>query len=456
MSLARSVLALLFLLPVLPVASTDTAGAAPRCGGPLHMPRLRFGKPLIIDEVRAGGEPSVEGLADGTLLYAAHASTTLFKRDNMPDPDYLLPYTGVTYVWRSEDNGKTWAYVGLAGTGVGPHATVSGFSDPDFAVDKAGNVYTAGINLANVYVAKSSDAGRTWVGHPFGTIMTDREWLAADEEDVVYMNGNQIPGGRRLWKSTNGGLTFNLATPVQLPGGGPPSKIEVDKKTGRLYFPTGEGGVAVYPGARDDDFERIDAAVPGGTPHAHGFLNNMALDAAGNAYLVSNTETQVRVSYSTDGGRKWTTQVIHDAAPNTVLWPWISAGANGRVGVSWFQADRPVPDTEETDANYRVVAAQTRTGHGWRDRCGDSRPPAWQVAVATKKPFHRGTICSSGTICQVPGTDRRLGDYHTNSITAGGDFVIAYSDTEFKPESAVSKPAFVRQVGGLDFVPGKK
>jgi hypothetical protein len=120
---------------------------------------------------------------------------------------------------------------------VGPHATVSGFSDPDFAIDAAGNVITAGINLANVYVAKSSDSGRTWTGHPFGTVMTDREWLAADEENVVYMNGNQIPGGRRLLKSTNGGLTFNIATGISLPGSGPPSKPEVDKSDGRLTDP---------------------------------------------------------------------------------------------------------------------------------------------------------------------------------------------------------------------------
>jgi hypothetical protein len=37
----------------------------------------------------------------------------------MPDPDYVTPYTGATYVWRSTDDGDTWSYVGLAGTGLG-------------------------------------------------------------------------------------------------------------------------------------------------------------------------------------------------------------------------------------------------------------------------------------------------------------------------------------------------
>jgi hypothetical protein len=440
------------LLIGLAVVPTGQVGAQETCGSPPAMPALTFDAPKVFDTVRAGGEPGVEGLPDGTLVYAAHASTTLFYRDNMPDPDYVTPYTGATYVWRSTDSGTTWRYVGLAGTEVGPHATVSGFSDPDFAVDAAGNVYTAGINLANVYVAKSSDSGRTWTGHPFGTVMTDREWLAADEANVVYMNGNQIPGGRRLWKSTNGGLTFNLASPVQLPGSGPPNKPEVDKSDGRLYFPDGDGNMSIYPKARQNDYTRIDTEIPGGTPQQHGFLNDMAIDKAGNVYVVSNDHNHIYVSHSTDRGLTFETTTIHDASPNDVLWPWISAGEDGRVAVSWFQADRPVPDTEEVSAEYRVYAAQTATGHGWTDDCGASRPPVYEVAVATPEPFHKGTICSSGTTCQIGGIDRRLGDYHTNSITADGRMVIAYSDTSVKPQGAISHPGFIRQSGGVDFL----
>ncbi|MBI4259220.1 MAG: exo-alpha-sialidase [Actinobacteria bacterium] len=464
--MSRSVTLTLSLGLLLTFAPTGSTHAQEGCGGPPTMPPLTFEEPQIIDEVRAGGEPSVEGLPDGTLAYAAHASTTLFNRDNMPDPDFVTPYTGATYLWRSIDGGDTWRYVGLLGTEVGPHATVSGFSDPDFAVDAAGNVYTSGINLANVYVAKSEDSGATWTGHPFATVMTDREWLAADEEDVVYLNGNQIPGGRRMWKSTDGGLTFDLVNFVQLPGSGPPSKIEVDKSDGRLFFPAANGTVAVYPNAREGDFTRIDGVIPGGTPHAHGFLTNLTIDRAGNVFLVTNTRNQIRVSHSTDRGVTWQTTVIHDTTADDtpeiaedVLWPWISAGDDGRVGVSWFQADRPVPVTDDTVASYRVYAAQTVTGHGWVDGCGEERPPVYEVTVATPEPFHTGTICSEGTTCQAElpeAVDRRLGDYHTNSISADGRFLIAYSDTSFKPDGAVSHPGFLRMATGVDFVDGEE
>lgn len=463
-----SLAAFVIAAPML-AASGGAAGVAVAqedCGVPPAMPPLSFGTPQVIDPVRAGGEPSVEGLPDGTLLYAAHASTTLVNRDNLPDPDFVTPYTGATYLWRSTDGGDSWRYVGLAGTETGPHATVSGFSDPDFAVDTAGNVYTSGINLANVSVAKSEDSGATWSGHPFATVLTDREWLAADERDVVYLNGNQfvLPGAvsaRQLWKSTDGGLTFDLTNPVTLPGSGPPSKIHVDQADGRLYFPDGAGGIAIYPNARAGDFTRIDGDA-GATPHTHGFLNDMALDGTGTVYVVSNTRNQILVSHSPDRGVSWQSTVVHDTAADDtpdvaeeVLWPWISAGDHGRVGVSWFQADRPVADTEDTAASYRAYAAQTITGAGWIDDCGVTHEPVYEVAVATPEPFHTGTICSTGTTCQAAlpeAIDRRLGDYHTNAITADGRLVIAYSDTAFKPDGAIAHPGFVRQATGVDFI----
>jgi hypothetical protein len=455
-------IATVFLGLVLVFAPAGPIPAQEACGGPPVMPPLTFEQPQIIDEVRAGGEPSMEGLPDGTLTYASHASSTLIHRDKMPDPDFVTPYTGATYLWRSIDGGDTWRYVGLLGTDMGPHATVSGFSDPDFAYDAAGNLYTAGINLANVYVAKSEDSGATWTGHPFATLMTDREWLAADEENVVYMNGNQLPTGRRLWKSTDGGVTFNLATPVALPGSGPPSKIHVDPSDGRLYFPAANGTVAVYPNARANNYARIDGVIPGGTPRAHGFLNDLAIDLVGNVYLVTNTRTEIRVSHSTDRGVTWKTTTIHNttaddtpAVAEDVLWPWISAGEDGRIAVSWFQADRPVASTDTTSANYRVYAAQSVTGHGWVNECGQEQPPVYEVTLATPQPFHSGTICSEGTTCQaeVPeAVDRRLGDYHTNAISAGGKMMIAYSDTSFKPDGAVSHPAYIRQATGVDFI----
>ena len=432
-----------------------TASGAP-CSSPQAMPPLTFGTPKIVDAVRAGGEPSVQGLPDGSLLYSAHAGTTHIYKSNMPDPDFFTPYEGSDYVWRSADGGATWSYIGVAGTGAGPHAG-PGFSDPAFAVDKVGNVYVAGIDLSNVYVAKSSDSGQTWLGNPVAALITDREWLAADEANVVYMNGNEERRGRMLWKSTDGGVSWNFSGGVKLPGSGPPSPMTVDQSDGRLYFPMGDGGnIAVYPSARSDTFTPVVyGTVPGGLPHVHGFLNPLAVDAAGNAYVVSNTDKTIKVSYSTDRGLTWTTNTIHSGT-TSVLWPWVSAGADGRVAVSWLQSDTGASDNSQAHGNFRVYSAQSITGHGWTDTCNAKQPPVYEGALSSSGVVHSGEICQQGLSCNVsigPSSDRRLGDYLTNSLTADGRLVVAYATTTFKPSGAIAHPAFVAETGGLDFFP---
>lgn len=446
----RSILAALVAVAAVAVSQQVAQPAArARCGGSL--PRLRFASPVIVDAARAGGEPSVAALRDGTLLYAAHAGSTHVYRTNASGlPDYVVPYTGATYMWRSTNGGRTWTYVGLPEAGNrGPHALVTGFSDPDLAVDSAGTVYTSGIDLATVYVARSGDRGATWEGNALATVLTDREWLAADRPGVVYLNGNQLGTGRMLWRSTDGGRSFDQQAGVRLPGGGPPSKMAVDPRDGRLYFPVGPGGrlgeIAVYPNARRGDLATRTVFRMGSRMDArNGFFNPIALDEAGNVYVVDNTAHTIWLHSSTDRGRTWSKSMVY-RSDGTVLWPWISAGSDGRVGISWLQADRAAHPPRDP-ASWRIVAAQTATGHG----CG-SRPPAWKVAVATPRPIHVGRICISGVACQTSGSDRRLGDYHTNAITPDGDLVIAYATTSPAPGSIVSRPAFVRQSSGIDF-----
>src|SRR4051812_10220541 len=106
------------------------AGAQKSCSAPSQA--LEFAKPTYVDTGRAGGEPVVQTHPDGTLIYTAHAGTTHFYSPAAGDPNsaaFAQHYTGQTYVWVSDNDGKKWTFVdrtvptsGLAG---------SGFSDPD-------------------------------------------------------------------------------------------------------------------------------------------------------------------------------------------------------------------------------------------------------------------------------------------------------------------------------------
>lgn len=474
----RGLVALVFVLSVVlaPAARAE-------CSGVEAPEPLRFTAPALIDAHRAGGEPSILALRDGhTVIASAHAGTTHLYKPNTPGgSDFVTNYNGSDFVWRSENNGDTWRYVGLNGSETGPYSgPMYGFSDPTLAEDAAGNVYNAGINVANVFVARSADKGSTWSANPVAALFTDREWLAADEADHLYMLASDP--GRVIIESRDGGQTWNHGD--GLPAGGISSPITVDPNDGTLYQ-AGDGGdlgkIYVWPNLRRtvSDPSRRDSYygfVFYGLRHWWGFLNPIAVDDASNVYAVGNDsigfdeglreQGRIWLNYSTDHGRHWESVVIHTAEPGHIaLWPWISAGSDGRVAVTWLDADttvvpEPPPatigQTSGVTGAFRVMSAVSVNAHGSKNDCDEDVPPVFATSTVTEKPIHVGTVCSNGVQCnQDPSAsgDRRLGDYFTNSITQDGRLVIAYAETSSDPGAAISHPAFVRQTAGVRLRP---
>ncbi|MDQ3940948.1 MAG: hypothetical protein M3238_06345 [Actinomycetota bacterium] len=426
---------------------------------------MTFGKPGYIDMVRAGGEPTVQMHPDGTMLYGSHAGTTHFYSFAATDPTsaaFLQNYTGQAYYYFSKDNGKTWEFVprtlppdGLPG---------SGFSDPDFAIDKAGNVFVSEINLLNIAISKSEDSGKSYeLKNFFAFTITDRQWKAADEKDVVYMVGNTFRGGTYpsdpvgntghiLIKSKDGGETFSQA--IEDPDG--LGDIHVDQRNGTLYETHLNGGkfeMWAFRNARRDKFEPDRSTIADGVAmlsHWPAF----DIDSQGNLYLVWDESGEgdraagVYYSYSTDEGRTWAHPIRVDETDDTDLWPWLAVGARGKVAIAWLEASEKLPgnDAETSgDHGWRIVAAQSLNGLG----CGGGRSPSFRTSVATPKPIHRGTICNSGTVCQAQGIDRRLGDYFSIEIDGTGALWAGYSDT--RQGGAVALPGYFRQTGGPRF-----
>jgi hypothetical protein len=128
----------------------------------------------------------------------------------------------------------------------------------------------------------------------------------------------------------------------------------------------------------------------------------------------TNAETplanQVLMSVSTNGGLSW-------SAPRTVayhpghrlLWPWITAGSAGNVGVVWYQYNR-VTDPDCGTGNVSVMAARISNA--------TSAQPSETVVDAAGRPIHSGS-----------GEDRRLGDYFTVNTDHHGCMIIATGDT---------------------------
>src|SRR5215211_3692985 len=224
---------------------TAAAGPAPApasCGAPGKA--QQFSTPSYVDRTRAGGEPSVEGHPSGTLLYGAHAGTTHFFAPMVADPDsgaFAQNYRGQVYAWYSDDRGASWHYVDR--TLPPDNAPGSGFSDPDFAIDTAGNTYLSEINLANVAVSKSTDAGHSYeLQNFFAQTLTDRQWKAAGPPNTVFIVGNASEGGtvpeepvgnngHTIYRSTDGGRTFSEGIANE----GGLGDIKFDNGSGTLY-----------------------------------------------------------------------------------------------------------------------------------------------------------------------------------------------------------------------------
>lgn len=440
----------------------------PPCAAPSAP--LKFTKPSYVDEHRAGGEPSVEVHPDGTLLYGAHAGTTHFYSPHVDDPTstaFVENYEGQVYYWYSDDKGKTWNFVDRPTPPEG--VANSGFSDPDFAIDAAGNVYVSEINLVNVAVSKSTDSGRSYeLQNVLAQTMTDRQWTAAGPEDVFFIVGNPIGGGtfpsdpvghtdHTIYRSTDGGVTYSAG----VTDAGGLGDIKFDQRTKTLYeahLDEGTLQIAAFRNALDDD------ATKALTPTLHTVAKGVDMlshwpaidvDSRGNLYMVwdetglGTRAAGVWYSYSRNGGRTWARAVRVDPDNRTDIWPWIAVGRPGRVAIAWFQNDSRLPEHDPEQAveeqGWNVYVAQSLTGLG----CKGSPTAGFRVTKATPAPFHYGTVCNTGTTCQAEVIDRRLGDYFTIDTDTTGALVAAYSDT--RQGGAVALPAFFRQTGGPRF-----
>ena len=448
----------------------------PQCNAPTR--ELEFADDYI-DKSRAGGEPIVATHPNGRLLWGSHAGTTHFYGPAAPDEDtaaFLRNYEGQTYYYFSGNAGKTWEFVERRPNTENQEAGLpnSGFSDPEFAIDTAGQVYVSEINLANVAFSKSTDGGRTYTLQSLtGLTLSDRQWMEADTKDVVYLTANTFGGGsgsadpvtgdvkHKMFKSVDGGKTFTAGEEAS-PNG--TNDIKVDKSNGNVYELTLGGGVLGM-----GRFENMRGVMSNFKDHvkfatiAEGVSTNSSLSQAfdidddGNLYAAwSETgdgarEAGVWYSASDTQGRTWSEPVRIDTNDNTDIWPWVAVGDSGKVAISWLQNTTAIEghDAEAApeDSGWNVMVGYTFNGLG----CGNGPEVAgFSVSRASSRPVHMGTICQGGTTCQAFAIDRRLGDYFANEIDSQGRTYVAVSDT--RQGGSVSLPYLMRQTGGPRFI----
>lgn len=454
-----------------------------------------FSEPLLIDAVRAGGEPVIAITQAGTILVSAHPGWTHYHPSEDPThvgTELLTPASGQSYLWRSTDGGASWTHIGAPGQEEGPRGTALGVSDPEFTVMEDGTIcYTDLEALASSSVACSTDDGETWlVGNPVAAGRpNDRQWLASSG-DELYFTANYF-ADHNIRASTDRGLTWEERGDVPCE-----QDIVADPHSGHLIGACNAGVTVSEDGGRtwtaEDERQVLDAGAGG-----QRIMAEPAVDGAGNVWVTyTQGEGALWVAGSPDQGKSW--PWVYDLTPRfaafardlegcqespdarlcvgadhrpadrdgtggeagsgdaggtggdgltgTYVWPWISAGSGGRVAVTWIGAF-PAAASATYDGDWYIFSIYLLDGTSDR--------PTFIVNQLTPEPMHRGPICQEGTLCQVSSMqgddagDRRLGDFFETTIDADGFLHGSWSNTRELPEDVISHPQYVRQTGGV-------
>lgn len=454
----------------LPDVTAGQAGSTARLAETL---KPIFSKAALIDTVRAGGEPVIAVTPKGTILVSAHPGFTHYHPSSDPahaPVEIAQDYGGQVYLFRSTDQGTSWNPIGLPMTpgGLGPRSGGLGVSDPDFTVMADGTIcYTDLEALAAASVSCSTDDGLTWgagnAAASGGPI--DRQWLAS-YKDELYFTGNYFASQADFRASTDHGLTWEDRG--QTPCNG---DMVVQATTGHIFQDCSGVGITVsQDGGRTWSSIRY---AQKGLSQSGLIIQEPAIDAAGNVWVAwSSSERDLHLAGTADEGLNWTVldltasfrqftvdQVAaangtvlapHGGTNGTYVWPWVSAGSEGRVSVSWIGSYDTKP-SEQYDGAWYIFSAFVLDAK--------SAQPKVAVTQVTQNPMHVGPICQQGTLCQVasmqgdPAGDRRLGDFFETTIDPKtGDLLLTFSDTATRPNDVVGHPTFARQTGGLRLV----
>jgi hypothetical protein len=373
-----------------------------------------FGTPVTLG---GGGEPGIQV-------------------DTSSSPPYYY-VESADNIWRSHDHGGNW-------TRITPSQVVAG--DANAAVGSTGNLYYQSLWVGSSWSWTSTNHGATWpVQTAFSTnAYADRNWIAAHGPSTVYAKADLFASGVQtplIYKSTDAGATYapvaGAVDGAVSDSGGFKGALTVDPVSGTLYLPSDQA-VNVVTSVDGGDHLRV-AHVPNPYGTSYNVILNVAVDAAGNAYLawISQNGNQWTAQYSssTDTGLTWSTpKILATGGGASRVFPWSAANAAGELVVAWYEttSSSASPDTVPGGTPWKVRVAFVSDAQ--------TATPTTTFADATGT-VHAGPICTSGVTCT--GGTRGLLDFLGVAIdpTMGKALVVYTQDFGMSPTVK-----FVKQV----------
>jgi hypothetical protein len=457
----------LALVAVLPIGLAAIVAPA-AAGGSAR----RFSAPRHIDLANPTAEPSIAVAPDGTEYIVAPDGPGVRAPAQLGGSGF-----GGSLVWRSTDHGRTWV-------SLGNYDVPTGGEDTDIAVAPDGTLYASGLStVACSTVSRSTNRGDTWTPMPVAgcgrePLINDRQWTATYGNSLVYTAiGDTINVQIDLVRSVVDNPAVVPSTTMQLSRTGDyqwPGTVDVDQRTGTVYTvwntqgapnncDKGPGAGKCQPAqASTTTPDRIEiSALPNGSPTPpkarlvasrkfdtfDSFVAD-TVDRAGAIYVVWTERhptvkgTWTMLARSTDGGRRWSAPVKVNHTPLTTAFPWVTAGDDGRIAVSYYgtTAGGNSPQTVPTTASWRVYSSYSTDGGGhFRE-------------YATTGVMNNGAICTSGTDCAAGS--RNLLDFFETAMDARGCLVTAFADNTVDPQTA-AVVSYVRQTAGPGLLAGR-
>ena len=429
---------------------------------------VTFGRPVAVtaNDDQAAAEPSIRASIDGTLYIAAPTGLGGARVQEQG--------TGGDLIWRSDDGGDTWQYLGN-------YDPAAGGGDADIAPDSNGVLWAAGLTLVNTTVGISTDKGDTFKINAVGTLdsVVDRQWIETyKDEPFAFLTTGQITDSRiilsRLERVPSDFPVVSKTVTVsgeqesyQWPG-----EIAVDERNDLVYVSYNTDGDPVNQDAivvtRSDlqlnETKRFVAAHTKGD--SFDSFTGMDVDQAGNVYVTWTERrplgkkgrlgsTHSYVSYSTNQGKAWSPPLRVNDEMRTTAFPWLVAGSKGRVAIAYYGIRQRGP-SPETVARPDAAAPKWRVWVSYSLNA-NSRDAKWNEVRAVDDFIHEGNVCTSGTGC-ASGT-RDLLDYFQIDIDPCGKLVITYTDNSkdtvgkggIRTANSPEYVSFVKQAGGPRF-----
>ncbi|GHO63331.1 hypothetical protein KSC_022230 [Ktedonobacter sp. SOSP1-52] len=364
-----------------------------------------------------------------------------------------------TEAWRSTDSGRHYTALVSPNAASQGAPVAPGGGDTDLAtapVKNASGVYTvyvASLNLANIDVSTSMDAGKTWKLNPTSATVPgdDREWIAADQASKVCISYHDVATFNiDVNCSYDAGTTFTQLgeafdpTHAFLAQNNEIGNLVIDPRNHIIYqtfsgianageVPCSQAGSCgyhvVWVAVSTDGGKTFTDHVVYNNPdttvsYGHQFVN-MSVDRAGNVYSVYSNNHNVSYSFSTNHATTWSVPIKVNAAPsNTAIMPWSVANQAGHIDIVWYGTSysdgTTPPDTYPMSAAWYVYFAQNLKA----TTAGSSFSQIQATPI-----IHYGGVCEGGISCT--GNRDLYDDFGVAVNPLTGMASIVYSDDQY-------------------------